>query len=95
MHYPCDKSTPTGTQPYYISSRDGSPLSFAGLWNEWNNIETGEPVGSCTIIITAANEFTRAIHDTMPVVERRGSDRIAQARAGRAAAANVAGLTAG
>jgi putative SOS response-associated peptidase YedK len=62
------KPTPTGKQPYYISARDGSPLSFAGLWDEWKNIETDEPVKSCTIIVTAANEFTRIIHDRMPVI---------------------------
>jgi putative SOS response-associated peptidase YedK len=60
--------TPSGKQPYYISARDCSPLSFAGLWDEWRNIETGEPAKSCTIIVTAANEFTRAIHDRMPVI---------------------------
>ena len=43
-------------------------LSFAGLWDEWHDIETGDLVKSCTIIVTAANEFTRKIHDRMPVV---------------------------
>jgi putative SOS response-associated peptidase YedK len=32
------------------------------------NPETGEPVASCTIIVTDANALTRAIHDRMPVV---------------------------
>jgi SOS response associated peptidase (SRAP) len=32
------------------------------------NLETGEPVASCTIIATGANALTRAIHDRMPVV---------------------------
>ena len=43
-------------------------LSFAGLWDEWHNIETGEIVKSCAIIVTAANDLTRKIHDRMPVV---------------------------
>ena len=43
-------------------------LSFAGLWDRWKNPETGEPVISCTIIVTDANELTRPIHDRMPVV---------------------------
>ena len=30
--------------------------------------ETSEPVTSCTIIVTDANELTRPIHDRMPVV---------------------------
>ena len=62
------KSTPSGKQPYYISANDNSALSFAGLWDEWQDIETSEPVRSCTIIVTAANAFTRSIHDRMPVL---------------------------
>ena len=42
-------------------------LSFAGLSDRWKNPETGEPVISCPIIVTDANELTRAIHDRMPV----------------------------
>ena len=38
------------------------------VWDEWQDIETGEPRKSCTIIVTAANNFTRNIHDRMPVV---------------------------
>lgn len=62
------KATPTGKQPYYISAQDGSVLSFAGLWDEWHDIETGETRKTCTIIVTAANNLTRNIHDRMPVV---------------------------
>jgi putative SOS response-associated peptidase YedK len=43
-------------------------LSFAGLWDEWYDLESGEAVKSCTIIVTAANDFTRRVHDRMPVV---------------------------
>jgi putative SOS response-associated peptidase YedK len=59
---------PDGRQPYFISAADGGVLSFAGLWDRWKNPETGEPVISCTIIVTDANELTRPIHDRMPVV---------------------------
>jgi putative SOS response-associated peptidase YedK len=62
------KPTPTGKRPYYISARDGSVLSFAGLWDEWHDIESGEVVKSCTIIVTAANDLTGRVHDRMPVV---------------------------
>ena len=57
-----------GKQPYFISAADGGVLSFAGLWDRWNNPETGEPVMSRTIIVTDANKLTRAIHDRMPVL---------------------------
>jgi putative SOS response-associated peptidase YedK len=62
------KATPSGKQPYYISAADGSVLSFAGLWDEWHNIENGEVEKSSTIIVTAANDFSRKIHDRMPVI---------------------------
>jgi putative SOS response-associated peptidase YedK len=59
---------PDGRQPYFISAADGGVLSFAGLWDRWKNPETGEPMTSCTIIVTDANALTRPIHDRMPVV---------------------------
>ena len=62
------QNTPTGKQPYDYTARDGSPLTFAGLWDEWKNIETGEPLKSCTIIVTNANELAAKIHDRMPVL---------------------------
>jgi len=62
------KPTPNGKQPNYISARDGSILSFAGLWDEWHDIELGETIKSCAIIVTDANALTRPVHDRMPVV---------------------------
>ena len=62
------KGTPTGKQPYYFSTENGSPLTIAGLWDEWKDIETGEPLKSCTMIITTANEFVSKIHDRMPAM---------------------------
>jgi len=62
------KPTPTGKQPYYISARDGSILSFAGLWDEWHDLESGQQVRSSTIIVTDANALTRPIHGRMPVI---------------------------
>jgi putative SOS response-associated peptidase YedK len=59
--------TATGKQPYFISAADGGVLSFAGLWDRWKD-KTGEPVLSCTIIVTEANGLTRPIHDRMPVL---------------------------
>jgi hypothetical protein len=73
VHYPGSSyyewlKRPDGKQPYFISAADGTVLSFAGLWDRWKNPETGEPITSCTIIVTHANALTRAIHDRMPVV---------------------------
>jgi putative SOS response-associated peptidase YedK len=60
--------TPAGKQPYYFTRRDDLPITIAGLWDEWKDIETGEPVKSCTMIITDANDFVRDVHDRMPVI---------------------------
>lgn len=62
------KGTETGKQPYCFSIENGSPLTIAGLWDEWNDIETGEPLKSCTMIITEANKFVSEFHDRMPVL---------------------------
>jgi putative SOS response-associated peptidase YedK len=55
-------------QPYFISAADGAVLSIAGLWDQWKDPATGEVISSCTLIVTAANEFARHIHDRMPVL---------------------------
>ena len=62
------QSTPTGKQPYYFTARDGSPLTMAGLWDDWRDVETGERLRSCTMIVTAANELVSKIHHRMPVL---------------------------
>jgi putative SOS response-associated peptidase YedK len=62
------KGTETGKQPYYFTASDGSPLTMAGLWDEWKDIETGQRLKSCTMIVTTANEFVSKIHDRMPVL---------------------------
>jgi putative SOS response-associated peptidase YedK len=62
------KPTPDGQQCYYISAADGGLLSIAGIWDEWNDIKTGEIVSSCSMIITAANSFMRSVHHQMPAL---------------------------
>ena len=41
---------------------------MAGLWDEWKDVETGQRLKSCTMIITVANEFVGKFHDRMPVL---------------------------
>ncbi len=63
------QNTPAGKQPWYFTPSDGSPaLTIAGLWDEWKNPETGEPLKSCTMIITEPNQFVAEVHDRMPVL---------------------------
>jgi putative SOS response-associated peptidase YedK len=49
-------------QPFYFHRPDDKLLSFAGLWESWNDIE------SCVIITTDANEIMAPIHERMPVI---------------------------
>jgi putative SOS response-associated peptidase YedK len=53
-------------QPFYIKMRDDHPFAFAGLWERWTRGD--EPIESCTIITTGANELMQPIHDRMPVI---------------------------
>lgn len=54
-------------QKHVITRRDGAPLAFAGLWEEWRQPD-GQALRSCTIITTTANEVMAAIHTRMPVI---------------------------
>ncbi len=54
--------------PWFISAKDGKPLTFAGLHETWKDRESGEEVKSCTIITCAANDFMAKIHTRMPVI---------------------------
>lgn len=57
-----------GKQPYYFTARDGSPgLTIAGLWDEWQDRETGKSLKSCTMIITEPNTYVARVADRMPV----------------------------
>jgi putative SOS response-associated peptidase YedK len=52
-------------QPYYIQLIDGASFSFAGIWDRWG---TRNPVTSCAIITTTANEILKPLHERMPVI---------------------------
>lgn len=58
-------------QPWFIHRVDGAPMTFAGLWELWRDpegSEDAEPLQTCTIITTEANEVIAPLHDRMPVV---------------------------
>jgi putative SOS response-associated peptidase YedK len=54
-------------QPYLVRARDGKPFAFAGLWDRWSG-GAGDPIESCTIVTTDANDLLRPVHDRMPVI---------------------------
>ena len=53
-------------QPFFVGLRGDRPFGLAGLWERWD--KHGEPVESCTILTTDANELMRPIHERMPVI---------------------------
>ncbi len=46
--------------------RDDSPFAFAGLRGRWDKGD--EPIFSCTLLTTDANELLAPIHERMPVI---------------------------
>ena len=53
-------------QPWYIALADGSPLSFAALWERWDR--SGDGLESFTIITTEACEGLADIHHRQPAL---------------------------
>ena len=53
--------------PFRITVTSEEVFAFAGLWETWRD-PAGEPVMSCAIITTAANDLLSPIHDRMPVI---------------------------
>jgi putative SOS response-associated peptidase YedK len=55
-------------QPFYVTTRDGSPLALAGLWTTNKHADPAGPVETCTILTTSANKLMSSIHHRMPVI---------------------------
>lgn len=55
-------------QPFFVTTADGAPLAFAGLWEGWKDPATGQWLRTFTILTCPANETLRPLHERMPVV---------------------------
>ena len=64
------RQTGDGKQPYHIRMKDGGVFAFAGIWERRER--DGEVIESCSIIVTAANDTIRPVHDRMPVIVAAG-----------------------
>jgi putative SOS response-associated peptidase YedK len=53
--------------PHWFHPRDGSVVSFAGIWERWSRPDA-EPRHTFAILTTEANADVAPIHDRMPVV---------------------------
>jgi putative SOS response-associated peptidase YedK len=54
-------------QPWLFRLRGGEPFAFAGLWEHWEK-GGGEPLETCTVLTTEANDIVRPVHGRMPVI---------------------------
>ena len=46
----------------------GRPFTFAGLWENWKDPESGEWLRTCTIITSEHNELVAQIHPRILVI---------------------------
>jgi putative SOS response-associated peptidase YedK len=53
-------------QPFYFQMKDGEPFGIAALWERWEGGD--EPLETCTLLTTEANELLASYHDRMPVI---------------------------
>lgn len=60
------KKVQDGKQPIHIHRPDRRAFVFAGLWETWDR--GTEPIESCTILTTRANDQVAQVHDRMPVI---------------------------
>ena len=59
-----------GKQPYYLTLKDGSPLSLAALWERWEKGDS--PLETFTIITTVASPGLKDLHHRQPaIIDRR------------------------
>jgi putative SOS response-associated peptidase YedK len=59
--------TEKGKQPYCFEVNGGELFAFAGIWDRWKD-PSGKLVETCSILTTAPNAVTSAVHDRMPVI---------------------------
>ena len=70
--------------PWYIHRRDGAPLAFAGIWQDW--VQGDMQLATCAIVTTEANAAMRPIHHRMPVIVEQADWALWLGEAGKGAA---------
>jgi len=70
--------------PWYITRRDGAPLAFAGIWQDWER--GGEALSSCAVVTTGANEAMSRVHHRIPVILEQDDWPLWLGEAGKGAA---------
>lgn len=59
--------TPTKTEQYVVTPRDGKPIAIAVIWERWGEHHAGS-LESFAMVTTAANALIGTITDRMPAV---------------------------
>lgn len=62
-------------RPVLYRLRAERPMALAGLYEHWRAAPGHEPVPTCTILTTDANDLIRPVHPRMPVILDRESAR--------------------
>jgi putative SOS response-associated peptidase YedK len=57
------------TFPYHIRMKDDSPMTFAGLWDEWKDEASGIVRSTYTVVTTRANPMMARIHNNPKLEE--------------------------
>jgi len=58
-------------RPHFLAPADGSVLAIAGVWDRWGGPDA-EPLVSCALVTTEANDDVASLHDRMPACLERG-----------------------
>ena len=61
---------PNGKTPFAIARKDGEPVAFGGMWEEWRSPE-GELLRTFATMTTDANPELALIQERMPVIIER------------------------
>ena len=61
-------------RPYWFHLASEELFAFAGLWTESRLEDDGEPLLSCTILTTGANDVVSPVHHRMPLMLNEASE---------------------
>jgi putative SOS response-associated peptidase YedK len=54
--------------PYYLVPHEAPGMLLAGIWDSWQNAETGEVIESFAVLTCPANEQLKFVHNRQPVM---------------------------
>ena len=66
---------PSGKTPFAIAYKDGEPIAFGGVWDEWHSPD-GETLRTFATMTTEANAELALIQERMPVIIEKADWRI-------------------